>query len=72
MTHTISGRPYIWSVSRDSLHDYGNHTMVGIGYSIYKKQLQTGEFTDSDTKFFFKLRDGHNYGTAWFDATAYN
>lgn len=46
--------------------------MVGIGYSIYKKQLQTGEFTDSDTKFFFKLRDGHNYGTAWFDATAYN
>ncbi|GEM_PF-6819727 len=71
MTHIISGRPYIWSVSKDALHDYGYHTMVGVGYSIYKKQLQTGEFTDTDTKFFFKLRDGHNYGTTWFDATAY-
>lgn len=71
MTTIISGRPFIWSVSKNSYQNYGYHTMAGYGYSIYKQRLQTGSFTDEDTKFFLELRDGWENGARWFDATGY-
>lgn len=67
-----SGKPYVWSVASNGYHPYGDHTMAGCGYRIYKKvSVTNGVAILEDTRVFFELCDGWNDSKVWFDATDY-
>lgn len=50
---------------------YDNHAMAGCGYKIYSKKCGWWIFSWTNFKYFYELRDGHNYDKIYFDQSAW-